>query len=125
MKKVFLAVLLLVGVQMSVMAGPGHDHGKDHKPMHGGLFHQAAHDYELVIKDGEVRLYVTDHGNVVNLAGASAKLTVLEGSQKTEVQLKPTGAHFSGQFAKTPGKGARAVVQLKIGGESSTARFKY
>ena len=72
MKRVFLAVLLLVGVQMSVMAGPGHDHGKDHRPMHGGLFHQAAHDYELVIKDGEVRLYVTDHGNVVNLGRGRA-----------------------------------------------------
>lgn len=125
MKNVLLVLLMLFGLQMSVVAGPGHDHGKDHKAMHGGLFHQAAHDYELVIKDGEARLYVTDHGNVVNLVGASAKLTVLEGSQKTEVQLKPAGGYFSGQFAKTPAKGARAVVQLKIGGESSTARFKY
>ena len=125
MKKFILAFLVGVGFQMSAVAGPGHDHGKDHKPMHGGLFYQAAHDYELLIKDGEARLYVTDHGNAVDLAGASAKLTVLEGSQKTEVQLKPAGAYFSGGFANTPAKGAKAVVQLKIGGESSTARFKF
>ena len=125
MKKFVLAILLSVGVQMSGVAGPAHDHGKEHKAVHGGLFSQAAYDYELLVKDREARLFVTDHGQPVILSGSTAKVTILEGTRKTDIDMTPSGQYFVAKTALNPGKGAKAVVQLKIGGKASTARFTF
>ena len=125
MRNLMLALLLGIGVQMSVVAGPGHDHGKDHKAMHGGLFYQATYDYELVLRDGEVKLFVTDHGKAVELSGATARVTILMGNKKTDIVMAPTGAFFSAKTTIKPEKGSKAVAQIKIGGESSTARFSF
>jgi|1048.fasta_scaffold143203_1 hypothetical protein len=125
MSKLTAALLASFIFHLPAVAGPGHDHGKDHKPMNGGLFFQAAYDYELVVKDGEVKLFVTDHGKPVSLAGASAKLSILEGVKKTDIDLMPSGVFFSAKTGLKPVSGAKAVVQVKIGGKSSTARFTF
>lgn len=125
MKKFVLAILLSVGVQMSGVAGPAHDHGKDHKAVHGGLFFQAAYDYELLVKDGEARLFVTDHGKPLVLSGSTAKMTILDGAKKIDIDMAPSGQYFVAKTGLNPGKGAKVVVQLKIGGKTSTARFTF
>jgi hypothetical protein len=125
MKNVVLAILLGIGIQMSVVAGSGHDHGKDHKAMHGGLLYQATYDYELVVRDGEVKLFVTDHGKPIELSGATARMTILVGNKKTDIDMVPAGAFFSAKTTLKPEKGAKAVVQMKISGKVSTARFAF
>lgn len=74
------------------LAGQAHAHGA--KPKHGGTV-QTVNDiaYELVSKDGKAVIYVEDHGKEVATAGATGKLTVLSGKNKTEVALEPSGAN--------------------------------
>lgn len=87
MKKLLALVAMAVTVAVSgnVLA-----HGA--KPKHGGVV-QAASDlnFELVTKDGKATIYVEDHGKPVATTGASGKLTVLNGGEKTEVPLEPAG----------------------------------
>ena len=87
MKKLMALVAMAVTVAVSgnVLA-----HGD--KPKHGGIV-QSASDlgFELVNKDGKATLYVEDHGKPVATAGATGKLTVLNGAEKTEVPLEPAG----------------------------------
>ena len=69
-----------------------HDHGHEHKPMHGGVVVEVKDmDYELVVKPDVLQLYLRDHGKPADISKTSAKLTLLSGSDKQEVELKPAG----------------------------------
>ena len=125
MKKLLVITLLNALMSTTILANSSHDHATDHKPMHGGLYDRGAFDFELVVKQGEVKLYVTDHGQAVGLAGATASLTILEGNKKFNLELRPGSGFFTGKLGKMPAKGAKAVVQMKIDGKSSTARFTF
>ncbi|MGA0810657.1 MAG: hypothetical protein ACO3PA_06575, partial [Burkholderiaceae bacterium] len=81
--------------------------------------------YELLIKDGQALLFVTDHGKPVSLSGATAKLTILEGSKRTDIVLSPSGESLSAKTTIKPSAGAKAVVQLRVAGKSSTAKFTF
>ena len=62
------------------------------KPKHGGIV-QTVSDlgFELVNKDGKATIYVEDHGKPLPTSGATGKLTVLNGADKTELPLEPSG----------------------------------
>ena len=112
----------------------GHDHkGKqgsrhvdDAKPMYGGVL-SVANDisYELVAKPDKIVLYVSDHGTAVDIKGASASITLLSASGKTDVTLKPTGENkleATGSFPMDPGTKAVARVAL-TGKPAQNVRF--
>lgn len=84
MKKFFAVAALAASVALSgnVLA-----HGA--KPKHGGVV-QSAGDlaFELVSKDGGATIYVDDHGKDLPTAGATGTLTVLKGTEKTELPLE-------------------------------------
>lgn len=88
MKKFMALVAMAVTVATSgnVLA-----HGE--KDKHGGIVQESSSgiSLELVNKDGKATIYVEDHGKPLATAGASGKLTVLNGSEKTEVALEPAG----------------------------------
>ena len=110
--------LLLGGL---AWAGPNDAH---HKPLHGGVLKTVKDiDYELVTSPTALRLYVRDHGKAVDVSKASAKLTLLTGAEKQEVDLRPSGDKLeaTGSFKVVPG--TKAVAVLSIGGKQSTARF--
>ena len=77
------------------LAGNAWAHGE--APKHGGIMQTASDiSFELVNQDGKegkVTIYVEDHGKAVSTAGASGKMTTLNGKEKTEVQLTPGGAN--------------------------------
>jgi len=106
-------------------AGAQHDHAHDHAPAHGGVVVESAHqDFELVAKPTSLQLYVRSLGNPVDVAKASAKLTLLSGAGKQEVQLKPAGGNkleAVGSFKVGPG--TKAVAVVTIDGRPATARF--
>lgn len=109
--------------------GETHDHGKadvhDHTPKHGGVMTEAAHtDFELVAKADLLQLYVADHGKKLDIDGATAKLTLLSGAEKQDVEMKVAGDKFeaTGTFKVAPGTKAVAVVTLK-GKAAISARF--
>lgn len=66
-------------------------------------------------KGGKATIYVEDHGKPVSTAGASGKLTVLNGGNKSEVPLEPAGDNTlvsKGDAGLSAGAKAIAAVTL-------------
>jgi hypothetical protein len=119
---------LLAALALSAAAHAAGDHhhaGDDHKPLHGGIVAATKRmDYELVAQPTTIRLYLRDHGKAADTSKASARLTLLSGSEKQEVELKPAGDKLeaTGSFKLGPGTKAVAVVTL-AGKPLGTVRF--
>jgi len=110
--------LLLSGL---AWAGPN---DADHKPMHGGVLTTVKDiDYELVANPTTLRLYVRDHGKAVDVSKASAKLTLLTGAEKQEVDLKPSDDKLEAAGAFKVGPGTKIIAVISVKGRQSTARF--
>ena len=118
-----LAAFSLAG---GAFAASDHDHGSQHKPLHGGVVVKASDlDFELVAKADSVTLYVSDHGKPAPTKGASGKLTVLAGAEKTEAALVPAGDNrleAKGSFKVVSGTKFVATVNLQ-GGKPVNVRF--
>lgn len=125
MKKALAAVLSAVALLSSsgALAAGGHD---EHKPQYGGVVTEVKEtQYELVAKLDSVAIYVDDHGKKVDTKGASAKATLLNGSEKTEVNLVPAGENkleAKGTFKVDKGTKVVAVVSLQ-GKPAQSVRF--
>jgi hypothetical protein len=92
MKITYLLAALLVTCTGAAYAAGNHDHGHEHKPLHGGVVVESNDmDYELVAKVDVITLHLRDHGKPVSTQGMSAKLTLLNGTEKSEVILTPAG----------------------------------
>jgi hypothetical protein len=109
MKKLMALVAMAVTVSFSgnVLA-----HGD--KAKYGGVV-STANDmsFELVNKDGKATVYVNDHGKPVDTTGATGKLTVLNGAEKTEVPLEAAGSNTlaTKEDAKLA-KGSKAIAAV-------------
>ncbi len=120
-----LAALALTLAGTAFAAGDKHDHAHEHKPMHGGVVAEAKDmDYELVAKPAAIQLHLRDHGKPADVSKASAKLTLLTGTEKQEVELKPAGDKLeaTGSFKVGPGTKAVAVVTMS-GKPAGAVRF--
>ena len=96
----------------------------DHKPMHGGVLTTVKDiDYELIANPTTLRLYVRDHGKAVDVSKASAKLTLLTGAEKQEIDLKPNGYGLEAAGTFKVGPGTKIIAVISVGGRQSTARF--
>ena len=93
-------------------------------PQHGGVVAAANElEYELLAKPEVIRLYVRDHDKPVDISNASARVTLLSGEAKQDVELKPAGDKLeaTGSFSAAPG--TKAVVVIILKGKPLTARF--
>ena len=97
----------------------------DHVAQHGGVFVEGKEaDYELVAKPDVVQLYVNDHGKPMDVSKASAKLTLLSGADKQEVELKPAAGKLEAKGTFKVGPGTKAVAVVTNAGKTlGTARF--
>ena len=78
----------------SLLAAPAVFAHGDGKPQHGGIVRTASDlSFELVAAADGATLYVIDHGKDYDTAGVSGKLTVLNGADKSEADLKPAGGN--------------------------------
>jgi len=94
---------------------------KDHdtKPMHGGVVAQSKDiDYELVASADKLQLHVRDHGKPMDVAGMTAKVTLLAGTDKQEVELKPSGAVLEAAGSFKVGAGTKVVAAVSKAGKS-------
>ena len=109
----------------AAFAAGGHSHAHVHKPMHGGVVVEAKDiHYELVIKPTAIQLHLRDHGKPADVSKASAKLTLLSGTDKQEVELKPAGDKLEATGSFNVGPGTKAVAVVTIGGKpAGTVRF--
>jgi hypothetical protein len=105
----------------AAFAGGDHDH---HQPAHGGIVVGGkAMDYELVAKPDLLQLYLSDHGKPMDPSKAKAKLTLLVGTEKQEVELQSVGDKLEAKGSFKVPAGTKVVVVVSLAGKSSTARF--
>jgi hypothetical protein len=119
----FRTFLITSSLLLSGLAWAGPNDGA-HKPMHGGILATVKDiDYELVANPTTLRLHVRDHGKAVDVSKVSAKLTLLTGAEKQEVDLKPSNDKLEAAGAFKVGPGTKIIAVISVGGKQSTARF--
>ena len=83
-------------------------------------------DFEFVVKSDIIQIYITDHGKPMKIDGAKAKVTLLNGSEKTEVELVQVGDKLeaTGTFKVVP-KSTKGVAVVRLSGKPpASARFE-
>ncbi|MFY7914570.1 MAG: hypothetical protein ACOVPA_07860 [Rubrivivax sp.] len=102
-----------------------HEHAHEHQPQHGGVVVEVKDiDYELVAKPSVIQLHLRDHGKPADLTKASAKLTLLSGADKQEVELKPVGDKLEASGSFKVGPGTKVVALVTVAGKpAGTVRF--
>lgn len=116
--------ILLVTLAMAVSAAAHAAGEHDHSPKHGGVVAAGKDwDFELVAGPAAIQLYVRDHGKAADVTKASARLTLLAGTEKQEVELKPAGDRLEATGSFKVGSGTKAVAVVTVNGKPSTARF--
>lgn len=119
------ASIALTLASSAYAAGDHHHPGDDHKPMHGGIVAPTKlMDLELVVKPTAIQLYLRDHGKPMDVSQAKGKLTLLSGTEKQEIELKPAGDKLEATGSFKVGPGTKAVAVVTVGGKPATARFK-
>jgi hypothetical protein len=114
-----LAAALLAGTCLTATA-----HG-DAKAKHGGTVQVAADVvYELVAQPTGAAVYVVDHDKPVDTAQMTGKLTVLNGTQKSEAALKPAGGNKLEATGVTVAAGAKVVASV-TGADGKTANVRF
>ena len=116
------ALIAVIGLSFSLGAQAT---GDSHEAKHGGVVADTkAFDAELVAKPATLQLYLRDHGGKsVDVSKATAKVTLLSGTEKQEVELKPAGDKLEASGAFKVGAGTKAVAVINHGGKASTVRF--
>ena len=128
MNKTVVAILLGMAITLPTWAHTD-DYLDTLTTAHGGQLRMAGpYHLELVAKDKELVLYVTDHGdNPVKTEGGTAKATIQIGKGKaaTTVKLEPAGENQMkglGEFTLKPESVIVVFVKL-AGDEAQSARF--
>jgi len=103
------------------------------KSQNGGQVRMAgAYHLELVMskdsktaKENPVAVYVTDHaGNKVPSSGISANMTLLDGKNKSNIELKADGGNrLQGVATYALNPKLKAVVSITIKGQQEQVRF--
>ncbi|HYD63339.1 MAG TPA: hypothetical protein VEC35_23485 [Noviherbaspirillum sp.] len=129
MKQSIAATHALAALLISASAfAAGAQHHDEHKAQYGGVVTEVKEtQYELVAKPDSIAIYVDDHGKKVDTKGATAKVTLLNGSEKTETPLSPAGENkleAKGVFKVEKETKAVAVVTL-AGKPAQSVRFTF
>jgi hypothetical protein len=113
--------LITLAAMVMAVAASGNVLAHGDKPKHDGVVQTASDlSFELVNKDGKATTYVEDHGKPVSTAGATGKLTVLNGAEKSEVPLEPAGDNTLATTGEAKlGKGAKAIAALNFSDKKS------
>ena len=118
----FAAAVSLALASALALAASEHSHD----PKFGGIVVETkVGDFEIVAKPDMIQIYVSDHGKPMKLDGAKAKVTLLNGTEKSEVELLPVGNKLEAQGAFKVAKGTKGVAVVTLAGKpASTARFE-
>ena len=122
--KISIQLILAAVVAFSGASFAGGKH--DHSPKHGGIVVEAKDmDYEIVAKPDVIQVYLRDHDKPMKVDGAKAKITLLNGAEKTEVELMPAGDKLEAKGAFKVAKGTKGVALITLAGKSAASvRFE-
>lgn len=123
MKLKTLAILATFAASAATVQAAGNH---DHSPKFGGVVVETkAGDFEIVAKPEVLQIYVSDHGKPMKLDGAKAKVTLLNGTEKTEAELAPAGDKLEARGAFKVAKGTKGIAVVTLAGKpAATARFE-
>lgn len=123
MKPIHLIAVVSLGLSGLAFAAGGHGH--EHKPLHDGMVTEVKDmDYELLAKPEQIQLFLRDLGKPADVSQASARVTLLSGAEKQEVELKPNGDRFEANGSFKTAAGSKALVTVTFASKkTSTARF--
>ncbi len=115
-----VASLAISCLSMSLVMAHG-----DAKPLHGGIVQQVNDlSFELVAQADGATIYLMDHDKPMASKGITGKLTVLQGTNKFEGEIKEAGDNTLRVMGVKLGKGDKLVAALSnVGGKSMTVRF--
>ena len=119
----FIAGLALAAcVAGPVLASGAHGH----TPKNGGIVVETkAGDLEIVAKPDLLQIFVSDHGKPMSLEGAKAKITLLNGTEKSDVELLPAGNKMEAKGSFKVAKGTKGIAVFTVAGKPpATARFE-
>jgi hypothetical protein len=119
----FRSIVIAATVALTGGAFAQEDH---HTAKRGGIFVETkALDFEVVAKPDSIEVYVAEHGKAVKLEGAKGKVTLLNGSEKTEVELAPAGDKLEAKGSFKVAKGTKGIALVTLAGKPAvTARFE-
>ena len=100
--------------------------GADHAAKHGGIFVETkALHFEVVAKPDRIQVYLADHGKSVKLDGAKGKVTLLNGAEKTVVDLAVAGDKLEAKGVFKVQKGTKGIASVTLAGKpGAVARFE-
>jgi len=100
-------------------------HG-DAQPMHAGIV-QVVSDlqFELVPqREGGAALYIVDHGKPADTTAMSGRLSVLNGTEKSDAELRPAGGNKLHAAGVKLAAGSKVIARVTGGdGKVLTVRF--
>jgi hypothetical protein len=116
MKRTILPLLFSALLAQPVFAHDGHG-----KPHWGGVVADAEiFQAELVIQDGQAKLYLSLHADMLPVQGATGKLTLLSGHKKEELELKQVAYSVLGATTSfKSSKGVKAVAVVTMPGKGT------
>ncbi len=119
----FLAILAMAACVAGPAVAAG---GHDHVPKNGGIVVETkAGDFEIVAKPDLLQIFISDHGKPVSMEGAKAKVTLLNGAEKSEAELVPAGNKLEVKGSFKVAKGTKGIAVVTLAGKpSATARFE-
>ncbi len=123
-KRTLVAGLTLAAI--AALVAPASAHESEKGPNGGPMVEVKGLHLELVAKDGELAVLLSDAGHApLASKGASARAVILEGGSQRTVQLAPAEPdRLSARLDKPLAKGARIVVSAKLAsGQDLLARF--
>ena len=119
------SMLAAIALSLAANVYAAGQHGHEDKPQHGGIVAEAKGvSYELVATSTRLQLHLSDHGKAMDVSKASAKLTLLSGGDKQEVELKPAGNRLEASGSFKVAAGTKVVAQVSNAGKpAGTVRF--
>lgn len=119
----FNTLALAAALALTTFGAAAHD---SHTAKHGGIAVETkALDFEIVAKSDGVQVYVSDHGKAVKLEGATGKVTLLNGAEKSEAALVPAGDKLEAKGSFKVAKGTKGIASVTLAGKpAATARFE-
>lgn len=125
MKRKSILIAASLAVSPLAVSLPAHAAGAhDHSLRQGGIVSVVKEiEYELVAKPDLIQLYVRDHGKAVDISKAIAKLTLLTGAEKQEIELKPVAGKLEAKGSFKVAAGSKVVAAVTVGAKTTAARF--
>ena len=116
MKKLLIPLLAASVLALPVVAA------EDHAPKFGGVVVETkAGDLELVAKPELIVIHVSDHGKPMKLTSASGKVTVFNGSDKTEAPLAIIGDKPEAKGSFKVGAGTKVLAEVALNGKHAVS----